>query len=183
MSEPDPFRSISQSIRPDSLVNVVNITVIANPDEPSPTTQTVEDLNSQAVYGVQGITLESLLATDADAELLADYLIRPDPNYWFTGLGINMLRLSDAQRLAVTQIDIGSFVSVTKSFKYGTPSLVTKNLFVEGIEHKLTQSTHMIDLYFSPVGFYQEWQEVTPTLTWNSAPSGVSWTNLIWTQL
>jgi hypothetical protein len=173
----------SQSIRPDSLVNVVNITVVANPAEPTPTIQTVQDLNSQDIYGVQGITLDSLLATNEDAELLADYLIRPDPNYWFTGLGINMLRLTNPQRLAVTQIDIGSFVSVTKSFKYGTPSTVTKNLFVEGIEHKITQSTHMIDLYFSPVGFYQEWQEVTPTLTWNSAPSGVSWTNLIWTQL
>lgn len=173
----------SSSIRPDSLVNYVDIIVVANPAEPTPTIQTVQDANSQAIYGVQGISLESLLATNADAELLADYLIRPDPNYWFTGLGINMHRLTDAQRLAVSQIEIGSFVSVTKSFKYGTPSVVTKNLYVEGIEHKLTPSTHMIDLYFSPVGFYQEWQDVTPTLTWNNTPSGIAWTNLIWTQL
>ena len=171
------------SVRPDSLVNLVQITVIANPDEPSPTLQVVQDANSQAIYGVQGVSLESLLATDADAELLADYLIRPDPNYWFTGLGISMYRLTDAQRLAVSQIDIGSFVSVTKSFKYGTPPVVTKNLYVEGIEHKITPSNHTIDLYFSPVGFYQEWQEVTATMTWNSAPIGVSWTNLIWTLL
>jgi len=38
-------------------------------------------------------------------------------------------------------------------------------------------------LYFSPVGFYQEWQEVTAELTWENAPIGVSWTNLIWKQL
>jgi hypothetical protein len=161
----------------------VNITVVANPDQPAPTTQTVQDTNSQDIYGVQGITLDSLLATNADAELLADYLIRPDPNYWFTGLGLNMYRLTDAQRLSVSQIDIGSFVSVTKSFKYGTPPVVTKNLYVEGIEHTLTPSVHTINLYFSPVGFYQEWQEVTPALTWKNAPIGVSWTNLIWTQL
>lgn len=173
----------SSSIRPDSLVNLVDVIVVANPSQPTPTLQVVEDLNSQANYGVQGVSIESLLATDADAELLADYLIRPDPNYWFTGLGINMQRLTDAQRLAITQIEIGSFVSVTKSFLYATPSTVTKNLYVEGIEHKITQSTHMIDLYFSPVGFYQEWQEVTPTLTWNSSASGVAWANLIWTQL
>lgn len=173
----------SSSIRPDSLVNYVDIIVIANPSEPTPTLQVVQDANSQNIYGVQGISLESPLATNADAELLADYLIRPDPNYWFTGLGLNMYRLTDAQRLAVSQIDIGSFVSVTKSFKYGTPSVVTKNLYVEGIEHKITPSIHTIDLYFSPVGFYQEWQDVTPTMTWNTAPIGVSWTNLIWTQL
>ena len=173
----------SSSIRPDSLVNYVDIIVIANPDEPSPTTQIVQDTNSQDIYGVQGVSLESLLATNADAEILADYLIRPDPNYWFTGLGINLYRLTDAQRLAVSQIDIGSFVSVTKSFEYGTPSTVTKNLYVEGIEHTLTTSVHAINLYFSPVGFYQEWEEVTPALTWENAPIGVSWTNLIWTQL
>jgi hypothetical protein len=173
----------STSIRPDSLVNLVNVTVIANPDEPNPTTQTTQDTNSQAIYGVQGITLESLLATDADAELLADYLLRPDPNYWFTGLGINMQRLTNAQRTEISKIDIGSFVSVTKSFKYGTPSIVTKNLFVEGIEHKITSATHYVDLYFSPVGFYQEWQEVTAALAWEDVPAGLSWTNLIWTQL
>ena len=173
----------SSSIRPDSLVNYVDIIVIANPDEPSPTTQIVQDTNSQDIYGVQGVSLESLLATNADAEILADYLIRPDPNYWFTGLGINLYRLTDAQRLAVSQIDIGSFVSVTKSFEYGTPSTVTKNLYVEGIEHTLTTSVHTINLYFSPVGFYQQWEEVTPALTWENAPIGVSWTNLIWTQL
>jgi hypothetical protein len=132
---------------------------------------------------VQTISLESLLATDADAELLADYLIRPDPNYWFTGLGLNMHRLTNAQRLAVTQLDIGSFIAVTKSFKYGTPSVVTKNLYIEGIEHRITPSTHTIELFFSPVGFYQEWQDVTATMTWSEAPSGLSWTNLIWTQL
>jgi hypothetical protein len=61
--------------------------------------------------------------------------------------------------------------------------VVTKNLYVEGIEHTLTPSVHTINLYFSPVGFYEEWQDVTPTLTWENAPIGVSWTNLIWTQL
>lgn len=173
----------SSSIRPDSLVNYVDVIVIANPAQPTPTTQVVQDTNSQDIYGVQGISIESLLATDADAELLADYLIRPDPNYWFTGLGINMYRLTNAQRLLVSQIDIGSFVSVTKSFKYATPSVVTKNLYVEGINHLITQDTHDVELYFSPVGFYQEWQNVTATLTWEDTPVGVSWTNLIWTQL
>lgn len=171
------------SVRPDSLVNLVTIKVVANPDEPAPTLQVVQDTNSQNIYGVQSISLESLLATDADAELLADYLIRPDPNYWFTGLRVNMLRLTDAQRLAVTQLEIGSFIGVIKSFKYGTPSVVTKNLYVEGIEHTITTSNHLVDLFFSPVGFYEEWEEVTADLQWEDVPAGLQWTNLIWTTL
>ena len=173
----------SSSIRPDSLVNYVDVIVIANPSEPTPTLQTVQDANSQAIYGVQSVSLQSLLATNEDAEILADYLIRPDPNYWFTGLRVNMLRLTNAQRLSVTQLEIGSFIGVVKSFTYGTPSTVSKNLYIEGIEHTITSSNHYIDLFFSPVGFYQEWEEVTADLTWENVPSGLAWTNLIWTTL
>jgi hypothetical protein len=177
------FTVRAASIRPDSLVNLVSIQVIANPSEPAPTLQTIQDANSQAIYGVQSIGFESLLATNEDAELLADYLIRPDPNYWFTGLRVNMLRLSTPQRLAVTQLEIGSFIGIVKSFEYGTPSTVSKNLYVEGIEHTITPSNHYIDLFFSPVGFYQEWQDVTADLAWEDVPTGLSWTNLIWTTL
>jgi hypothetical protein len=171
------------SVRPDSLVNFVSIQVVANPSEPTPTLQVVQDANSQNIYGVQSITLDSLLATNADAEILADYLIRPDPNYWFTGLRVNMLRLSTPQRLAVTQLEIGSFIGVIKSFKYGSPSIVAKNLYVEGIEHTITTSNHYVDLFFSPVGFYEEWQEVTADLAWEDVNTGLAWTNLIWTTL
>jgi hypothetical protein len=171
------------SIRPDSLVNLVVVEVVANPSQPAPTVQVVEDSSSQAIYGVQSINIQSLLATNAEAEVLAGYLIRPDPNYWFTGLRVNMLRLSNPQRLAVSQLEIGSFIGVTKSFKYGSPSIITKNLYVEGIEHTITTSNHYIDLFFSPVGFYEQWEDVTADLEWENVPSGVSWANLIWTTL
>ena len=174
----------SSSIRPDSILNDVIIIVAPNPSQPTPTDQQSTDTVSQDNYGVQSIVItDSPLATDADALLLAEYLLRADPNYWFTGLSINLHRLTDAQRLAVTTLDIGDFVGVIKSFKYGTPSIVQKNLFVEGLEHKITPSNHHIDLHFSPVGFSQQWSGVTPTLTWESVPAGLSWSNLIWTIL
>jgi hypothetical protein len=174
----------SQSIRPDSLVNYVSIVVSPNPLEPTPSIQTVEDADSQGNYGVQSISIDgSLLATNADAELLADYLIRPDPNFWFTGLSFEMAALTEAQRDAITTLEIGSLVAVRKSFKYGTPSVVTKTLYVEGIEHRLTPAGHRVDLYFSPVGFSEAWQDVTGTLQWGQVAAGLSWTNLIWNQL
>lgn len=172
------------SIRPDSILNDVIVIVAPNPAQPTPTDQQSTDTTSQDNYGVQSIVItDSPLATNADALLLAEYLLRADPNYWFTGLSINMHRLSDAQRLSVTTLDIGSFVSVIKSFQFGTPSVVQKNLYVEGINHRITSTTHHVDLYFSPVGFSQEWGDVTPTLTWESVPAGLSWSNLIWTIL
>jgi hypothetical protein len=60
---------------------------------------------------------------------------------------------------------------------------VTKNLYVEGIEHRLTPTGHHVDLYFSPVGFSQEWQEVTATVQWQDVGDGLSWANMIWTIL
>ena len=174
----------SMSIRPDSILNTVVVIVAPNPEQLVPVDQTTTDTPSIDNYGVQSIVItDSPLATNNDALILTEYLIRPDPNYWFTGLTINLHRLTDAQRLAVTTLDIGDFVGVIKSFKYGTPSVVQKNLYVEGIEHKITPSNHFIDLHFSPVGYSQDWASVTPTLTWESVPAGLSWVNLIWTIL
>lgn len=174
----------SSSIRPDSLVNYTEIVVSPNPLQPVPSSQVVEDITSQDNYGLQGITIESsLLATDADAELLADYLIRPDPNFWFTGLGIEMARLTTDQRNVIATLDIGSLVTVKKKQQFGTPSEITKTLYVEGIEHRINTGGHQVALYFSPVGFYQEWQDVTATIRWQDVAEGLSWTNLIWTTL
>jgi hypothetical protein len=174
----------AMSIRPDSILNDVTVIVAPNPSQPTPTDQQSTDTTSQDNYGVQSIVItDSPLLTNADALILADYLLRADPNYWFTGLSINMHALTDAQRLQVAALEIGSFIGVTKKFKYGIPSSVQKNLYVEGIEHHITPQTHKIDLHFSPVGYSQPWSGVTPTLTWESVPAGLSWSNLIWTIL
>ena len=172
------------SIRPDSIINEVTIVVAPNPAQPTPTEQTTIAPESVTNYGVQSITIqEAPLATDADAATLADYFIRSEPNFWYTGLSINMHALTAPERDSVSTLDIGDFVAVIKTFKYGTPPLVQKNLFVEGINHVITPSTHHIDLYFSPVGYSQPWDGVTPTLTWETVPAGLTWANLIWTIL
>jgi hypothetical protein len=174
------------SIRPDSILNDVIVIVAPNPAQPEGTNTDQQSIDTPSIdnYGVQSIVItDTPLLTNADALLLSEYLLRADPNYWFTGLSINMHRLTDPQRSAVATLDIGDFVGVIKSFQYGTPSVVQKNLFVEGIDHKITTTTHHIDLHFSPVGYSQPWDGVTPTLTWESVPAGISWSNLIWTIL
>jgi len=174
----------STSIRPDSIINDVIVIVAPNPAQLTPTDQQTISVESQTNYGVQSIVIQdSPLATNADAALLAEYLIRADPNFWYTGLSINMHALTAPERNSVSTLDIGDFVGVVKTFQFGTPSVVQKNLYVEGINHVITTSTHNIELYFSPVGYSQPWNGVTPTLAWDTVPAGVTWSNLIWTIL
>jgi len=173
-----------QSIRPDSIINDVSIIVAPTVAEPVPVVQTVTSVESQTNYGVQSITIEeSPLATNNDAEVLATYLIRSEPNFWFTGLSVNMHALSAPERNAVSTLDIGDFLGVVKSFQFGTPPLVQKNVYVEGINHRISNTTHTIELFFSPVGYSQEWGDITPTLAWEDVPAGITWSNLIWTIL
>jgi hypothetical protein len=176
--------SRSQSIRPNSIINDCTVVVESNPAQLFPTDQTVVSIESQTNYGVQSVIIQDApLATNADAFTLADYLIRTEPNFWYTGLSINMHALTAPERNSVSTLDIGDFVAVVKTFKYGTPPIVQKNLYIEGINHVITQSTHHIELYFSPVGFSQPWNAVTPTLAWDTVPAGLTWSNLIWTIL
>lgn len=179
-----PVRSMS--IRPDSIINDVTIIVAPNPVQTEPTVvpQTTVAVESQTNYGVQSVTISaSPLETNADALLLSEYFIRSEPNFWFTGLSINMHALTAPERNSVSTLDIGDFVGVIKTFQFGTPPLVQKNLYIEGINHVITPSTHNIELFFSPVGYSQPWNGVTPALAWDTVPAGLTWANLIWTIL
>ena len=175
-----------QSIRPDSIINDVTVVVAPNPAQTEPTVvpQVTVAPESQTNYGVQSITIQdSPLATNADAAILSEYFIRSEPNFWFTGLSINMHALTAPERNSVSTLDIGDFVGVIKTFQFGTPPLVQKNLYVEGINHVITPSTHNIELFFSPVGYSQPWNSVTPALAWDTVPAGLTWANLLWTIL
>lgn len=174
----------SSSIRPDSIVNDVVVTIAPNPDVPVPDAQSANDTISQDNYGIQSIAIiDSLLSTEEQAQELAEYLLRPEPNFWYTGLGLDMGALSSVQRNVIATLDIGTLVAVTKSYKYGTPSTVTKRLYVEGIEHSITTNGHKVKLYFSPVGFSQAWNGIDPNLAWEDVASGLTWGNVIWNNL
>jgi len=174
----------SSSIRSDSIVNEVIVIIAPNPDVPAPDTQSTTDSTSQENYGIQSISIvDSLLSTEEQALELAEYLLRPEPNFWYTGLGLDMGALTSVQRNVISTLDIGTLVAVTKSYKYGTPSTVTKRLYVEGIEHSITPTGHKVKLYFSPVGFSQKWNSINATLQWEDVASGLTWGNVIWNNL
>jgi hypothetical protein len=154
-SRPNDFTPLNPSV-----VNVVNVGIAP----PAPTTGTLATTieyaqgivsESVAEYGVQETPVViTLLETLEDAALLAEYLIRSAPAFWFGNIQIIMNGLTDAQRTTINNLDIGSQVSVTKSFPKSTPSTVTQLMAIEGISHDITPDRHIVTLYPNPARIY-----------------------------
>lgn len=143
-----------------SVVNTVNVAI-------APAAPTTSNLNttiqyaqaiadaSVAQFGIQETPIVvTLLETLDDAGDLASYLIRPVPAFWFGNIEIVMNGLTDAQRTTITNLDIGSQISVTKTFPKSTPSTVTQLMALEGISHDISPDRHIVTLYTNPARIY-----------------------------
>jgi hypothetical protein len=154
-----------------SVVNTVNV-AIAPPAptaiDPTPDTEyaTATDATSVEIFGVQETPIViTLLATIEDAGALADYLIRAVPAFWFSNLDVSLNTLSDANKTLIANLEIGQQIAVTKSFPAGVvPSTVTENLFVEGIEHRITPEQHIVTIYTGPATTFLQFILDTSTL-------------------
>jgi hypothetical protein len=143
-----------------SVVNTVNVAI-------APAAPTAGNLNttiqyaqsvaadSVAQFGTQSTpVVVTLLETLDDAGDLASYLIQPLPKFWFGNIQIVMNGLTDAQRTTITNLDIGSQISVTKTFPKSTPSTVTQLMALEGISHDISPDRHIVTLYTNPARIY-----------------------------
>lgn len=143
-----------------SVVNTVNVAIAP----PIPTTadvattieyaQAIADA-SVADFGIQETPVViTLLETLDDAGDLAEYLIRPVPAFWFGNIQVIMNGLTDAQRTIIGNLDIGSQLSITKTFPNSTPSTVTQVMALEGISHDISPDRHIVTLYPNPTRIY-----------------------------
>jgi hypothetical protein len=143
-----------------SVVNQVNVAIAP----PAPTAgnlnttiqyaQAIAD-DSVAQFGTQSTpVVVTLLETLDDAGDLASYLIQPLPKFWFGNIQIVMNGLTDAQKTTITNLDIGSQISVTKTFPNSTPSTVTQLMALEGISHEITTDRHIVVLHTNPARIY-----------------------------
>jgi hypothetical protein len=143
-----------------SVINTVNVAIappIPTADNLQPTIQYAQAIAAESVaeFGVQETPLVvTLLETLDDAGDLAGFLTRPVPAFWFSGIQIIMNGLTDAQRTTINSLDIGSQLSVTKSFPNSTPSTVTQIMALEGISHDITPDRHIVTLYPNPSRIY-----------------------------
>ena len=154
-ARPNDFSVTSQSV-----VNVVNVAIappIPTAENLQPTIEYAQAIATESVaeFGVQETPLVvTLLETLDDAGDLAGYLIRKVPAFWFSNIQIIMNGLTDAQRTVIGNLDIGSQLSVTKTFPNSTPSTVTQVMALEGISHDITPDRHIVTLYPNPSRIY-----------------------------
>jgi hypothetical protein len=143
-----------------SVINTVNVAIappIPTVDNLQPTIDFATAIAAESVadFGTQETPLVvTLLETLDDAGELAGYLIQPVPRFWFGNIQIIMNGLTDTQRTTIGSLDIGSQVSVTKSFPNSTPSTVTQIMALEGISHDITPDRHIVTLYPNPSRIY-----------------------------
>ena len=106
------------------------------------------DATSQAAYGISTLHLSDLLCSDADAQILADYLLPlyKDPQYRFDSVSLSFAgsKVSTVIQQQIVELDLGSVLKVKKSFATGTPATLTQTLSVEGITHTITPTAHNI---------------------------------------
>jgi hypothetical protein len=144
-----------------SVVNTVNVAIsppIPTAGNLQPTIEYAQAIAAESVaeFGVQETPLVvTLLETLDDAGDLAGYLIRKVPAFWFGNIQIIMNGLTDAQRTIIGNLDIGSQISVTKSFPApSTPSSITQIMALEGMTHDITPDRHIVTLYPNPARIY-----------------------------
>ena len=140
-----PYREVFVDFTVDDVLNRVTV------QRTGGTAQTVTDSASIALYFTQAETItNSLLSTDAQAALLAAYLVNGSPTPRFSGVTTFFGSLTTAQKNAVAALEIGETVSVKRTFSTGSPASVTEELAIEGIEHRIDTRGETVTLYTSP---------------------------------
>jgi hypothetical protein len=129
-----------------------------------------DDATSQADYGVSALHLDSLLCSDADAQIMADYLVPlfKDPVYRFDSVSATFAgtKISTIVQQQIMNLDLSSVIKVRKTFATGSPLQISQNLSVEGISHTITPISHNI-LFKTAV------RQIASPLTLDSATLGV----------
>lgn len=112
------------------------------------TAQVADNAASQTEFGISTLSLtDLLLSTDAAALTLAQELLDKYemPEYRFDRLRTIYNMLDAGDRTTVTGLEIGDIIEITRSYATGTPASVTKAYSIEGVQHRITSSSHEVE--------------------------------------
>lgn len=142
------YNGVGISFEANEVVNRASVSILGGSPE------VAEDLASQAVYFIQTESItNSLLHSDAAALDLAEYLLVPTPTARYTSVQTEFLMLTEAQRDQLAIVDIGSTITIEKTFiTSGTSTTeLAQELAVEGIEHRIDVNRgHSVTYWTSP---------------------------------
>ena len=149
-----PYDQVTINFGADKVINRASVTHLG-----STSTQTAEDLASQAEYLIQATSYsDSLVHNNAAALTLAQYLIKPQPTPVLTSVSAPFQMLSNGERDTVAIVEIGDTISIEKTIQTSstTTSVIAQESFVEGVEHVITYaSPHRVTFYTTPTTVYE----------------------------
>ena len=110
---------------------------------------TAVDTTSTTEFGVNTLSLSDLPLNDlAAGTALAQNLLDKykNPVFRFNEISVTLNGLDVAAGQAVSILDIGDLVNITKTYPTGSPGTVTKTMYVENISHEITPGFHRVRL-------------------------------------
>lgn len=111
------------------------------------TEQIADDAQSQSEFGIITLALTDLLLKDDAAALtLADVLLDryAQPEYRFDRLRTIYNGQDATNRADLTALEIADIVQVSRTFNVGTPSSVTREFSIEGVQHAISAQSHTV---------------------------------------
>ena len=148
------YNGVGISFEANQVINRASVSILGGSPE------VAEDLASQAVYFIQTESItNSLLHSDAAALELAEYLLVPTPTARYTSVQTEFLMLTEAQRDQLAIVDIGSTITIEKTFitSGNSTTELAQELAVEGIEHRIDVNRgHSVTYWTSPTTIVYE---------------------------
>jgi len=148
------YNGVGISFEANQVVNRASVSILGGSPE------VAEDLASQAVYFIQTESItNSLLHSDAAALDLAEYLLVPTPTARYTSVQTEFLMLTEAQRDQLAIVDIGSTITIEKTFitSGNSTTELAQELAIEGIEHRIDVNRgHSVTYWTSPTTIVYE---------------------------
>jgi len=139
-----PIQALSNVYGAETVLNRVSVQISG-----SSTSSIASGSASQAEYGIKNFSLTDIpLVNNTAGSALASALLNTyqNPEVRFDEATILVNPLSDAQIETMAALEIGDVLTVTKTFSTGSPTSITKNVVIEGIQHIVTPSRHDIRL-------------------------------------
>ena len=113
------------------------------------TVQSADDTASQTEFGVSTLSIDNLLlSTDAAALTLAQDLLDlyKQPEYRFDDLRLVVSAMTVPNRTLVCGLDMGSVITVKRTFSTGSPAVVEEQYAIERITHQILPDRHIVTL-------------------------------------
>jgi hypothetical protein len=147
-----PFSELGVVYGTEELYNRIVLTndLALFPDE-----VTVEDLDSQVLYGPRSYTQDGLMNDDpGDLESLANFLLLrfKEPQYRFSSVSVIMDILSKTQQDEILDLEIGDIVQV-RFTPSGIPPAIEQYVRVIGISHDWQNNEKRINLALERLDF------------------------------